>query len=1792
MPQRPGHVQEVVGGASAHPAVRIEGTRLLAELGRGAHTIVYRAERNGRAYAVKVVQTGVDKDDATAFAREAALLASLRHPGLVEIYEVSQTEGRPYLIMELVEGRLLSRLIQEQRLDDTRVAAIGAQLADTLGVTHAAGLVHRDVKPDNVMVEPDGRVRLIDFGLATKVNTRIDDEAVGTFLYSAPEQTGVLHRPVDGRADLYALGVVLFECLTGEVPFTARNTGELIRMHLTAPIPDPRRIRPDVEPSLAAVVMRLMAKDPDDRYPSAEQVQRDLARVAGGDQAAAGAPPGHLAVGSRSPLVGRSEEVLRLRSCWDGALDGAGTAVLVSGPMGAGKTRLVDELIAHAQLTDHPVLRGAAGAEHQTPLRPLLDAVDHHLAAVAALPEPKRSQAVAILTEATGAAAKLLARFVPRLHDLISPPLESLAEQPGPASQRSGDVDEDRFAEVVARYLIRLADASGGAVLLLENAQWWDLATRELVRRLAMSLAESHLLLLVTAREDDGAKVADIAGLFSAAMGAPIRLDPLSAPLVAALVKARLGGRAVPEALIKRIVTCSGGNPLAVMEYLRAALDSGVMLPSWDTWILDENGLDDLQLPADITRLILRRVNELSPATQDRLMVAAAVGHEFAPELVETVLGRWQKEARPTDRGGEPIEISKALSEALAQRLIEPAGNGYAFPHERIPQALLARLDEAQRRALHQCIAESMETDASQDSAAVYAIAHHYLNGQTDRDPHRLFRATAAAGERALAEYASAQAYEFFAQAVNAAAAARMDPDARFHQSYGLAATRVGEHEVAQEQAARALGKEKNAIRRAAMYSWLAESHHAQWEGQRAVEVACQGLLEIGRPLPRNPMALVLTTLGRMLGARVWQLVPPRWRLTRGDRRARDQVEVQLLAVIKQSASYAMRMPLAILASLRSSYVTARLGPGPERVDDRLIKAVSAASLGRRKSSAQLVQQALSEATALGDPALVAQVHLMRSLSTDSLCPPDARTGAVIDETLTVHGQWLQASDYVLLASQIGLFEIMRGHLATAAAWYERAVRRLPVRGAYGNPTMALGASISALGGNPAEAAARLRGVQAFADSDPTNMTTRVNAALTAAHVALEQGELGAPFEDAIAAFEALKLGPRKVYMIQRTYWVFKALGRLAQAAGASKTNLPARLAAAQSAVRELRRAGAGSLYGAYATVAEGWLDHLRDRQQEALVRLATLDVDAKGHNSVLVDYEAARVRARVLIALGRRAEGMRHAESAMALATEYGWKSRVRWVCQEFGTVGATLQTQHIIPMRPTELRGSQNSVQLRRLQAVHQVSLAASAVLETRQLCRVALDETLRILAAERAFLFLVNAKDDLLVPYLGRDAAGADLETLTGYGASLVQRVRDTSQALVVTGSEEGAALGSQSALIHGLRSIIVAPVLLREHMLGVMYLDSRAARGIFTTDDVEILTTISHQVAVTFETARAARLESDIRTARRERDLADMLRLAMIELSGTLDPDEVIRRMIALIARTVPVDAWSVLHRADDRSVTVLGAASPILNGSEPAARWLLSRDEPSCGTNATADVGPLLGPLGEKPHAWMALPLVTRGERRGVLVVGTAQSPSYTDGEVRIAATLAGQGMAAYDNALLFRKIGELATRDSLTGLFNRRHFFALADSLFHEMRRQPRPNAAVMVDIDLFKQINDRHGHGVGDEVIREVAHRLSRCLREEDVICRYGGEEFALLLNGASAQQADTVAARLHAAISAETIPTSAGPLVVTVSVGVSTTRSESADAQGLLSKADQALYAAKRAGRNQVVTAQAEPR
>jgi eukaryotic-like serine/threonine-protein kinase len=284
---------------------------VIRAIGWGGMAEVYLASDRflGRRVAVKVILQRYAEDDrfVARFRREARAAASLGHPNVVAVHDVGVHEGSPFLVMEYVPGRTLTELVRDQGpLPPDRVCEIGEGVARALGAAHAAGIVHRDVKPANVMVTADGRVKVLDFGIARALRWTplTDTPAVqGTVEYMAPEY--VRGEGADPRSDLYSLGAVLYELTTGKPPFTGDSPLQIAYRHLEeAPAP-PDAVRQEVPPALSAIIVRLLAKHPGERYRRAEELAADLAGLREGRPAATSPlPRGHTSVlrhGSSAP---------------------------------------------------------------------------------------------------------------------------------------------------------------------------------------------------------------------------------------------------------------------------------------------------------------------------------------------------------------------------------------------------------------------------------------------------------------------------------------------------------------------------------------------------------------------------------------------------------------------------------------------------------------------------------------------------------------------------------------------------------------------------------------------------------------------------------------------------------------------------------------------------------------------------------------------------------------------------------------------------------------------------------------------------------------------------------------------------------------------------------------------------------------------------------------------------------------------------------------------------------------------------------------------------------------------------------------------------------------------------------------------------------------------------------------------------------------------------------------------------------------------------------------------------
>ena len=641
------------------PIVRLGHYDIGPEIGQGGTSVVYRARRADKEFAIKLLRTptGPQTSDAhLQFRREAAAIARLDHPSLIRVVEVGEDTGRPFLVMELAEGEGLDRRLQRRLLEDAEAVQLGRAIADALREVHRLGLVHRDIKPANIVLGSSGAAKLIDFGLVT--GTTDDKAMVGTLHYAAPEQVGVSNREVGPPADLYALGATLFECLTGAPPLQGYGDGDFMHALATVPAPDLTSVRPQTSGGLSAIVAKLLKKDPDDRYQSARGRLVDLddlpridAALRAGDPVALGLHDVRIGAEEDLPLVGRQEEVQSLMRAWRGVLSGGKLFVQIEGESGSGKTRLMRELVGTAAGQGGLVLIGKCQELESVPFGPLREAAEQYVARARHLPPEQRDELVAKVRAAAGDRAGLIKRLCSGLARMLGDAEEMRTLEP--------DAEQERYYEALASFFRNLGCASVPLVLVVDDVQWLDEGSLRVLGRLAAGQGAAHLLVLSTSRSGPKYEAARrrYVEVIGRELSERIELKPLRLRAVNELITARLAGRPLQQLLVEKLAGLTNGNPFALGEYLRALLEAGVVRYSEGRWRCDYAALDAVHLPKDVVELVVSRLVTLSEDASRLVGVAGVIGGRFTCTRSRATTGR-----------GTPSEGSSGWRRATSTR--------------------------------------------------------------------------------------------------------------------------------------------------------------------------------------------------------------------------------------------------------------------------------------------------------------------------------------------------------------------------------------------------------------------------------------------------------------------------------------------------------------------------------------------------------------------------------------------------------------------------------------------------------------------------------------------------------------------------------------------------------------------------------------------------------------------------------------------------------------------------------------------------------------------------------------------------------------------------------------------------------------------------------------------------------------------------------------------------------------------------------------------------------------------
>jgi Nif-specific regulatory protein len=700
---------------------RLLGDVLLeGEIARTPLALVFRIRtggvggNGGRPLALKVARRPGDAEDLARFRHEARLLSETRHPNVVEVYDFGVLPGDfPFLTMELLSGERLSDHLRGRGWDVFGEAAL--QAAAGLAHIHRQGVIHMDLKPDNLGLAGDQEnrpvLKILDFGLAQERRGTLDHRIRGTLAYTAPEV--LLQDDYDHRADLYSLGMTLYELATGILP-SAGEDREAIRFHLEGKLPDPLELRPDMPPSLARILVRLLRRDPSERYASAGRLLADLAAALGQPIDAAGWSFSEGRV-LASRLAGRDEALGQLRSELAEAAVGQGGAVVVEGEEGMGKSRLLREFRLFAAVEGARIGRGSGTAETAQPLGPFVEAL--------------RSVGVAVRSLAPGAPA-------------------------GEFGRRA----RYRLYREIALDLAAHAQTGPPIVLLLDDLHLAGAESEELLRYLGEELQGFRVLVVASRRAAEGAARDDEAN-------GPLRklfLAPLGREEAAHLVDACLGTANLPASFYAWVHDETRGVPGQIQQLLRHLVDDRVLvyrdgewkpsLPALARWGSSPGGREAQEW---------QRIQALPAAEREVLNAAAVIADVFSLGLLAALLGQDSQ-----DLYGR---LSSLVGQGHLERLREAGGAVYRLRQRRLQQALYGEQDPERKVALHSRLAALLEERLLQGEPGwTAAVAEHFWRGgDRARSLPYLLRAAA----EATAVYGYTQAAMFYGRAAEATAA-------------------------------------------------------------------------------------------------------------------------------------------------------------------------------------------------------------------------------------------------------------------------------------------------------------------------------------------------------------------------------------------------------------------------------------------------------------------------------------------------------------------------------------------------------------------------------------------------------------------------------------------------------------------------------------------------------------------------------------------------------------------------------------------------------------------------------------------------------------------------------------------------------------------------------------------------------------------------------------------------------------------------------------------------------------
>ncbi|MGK7916467.1 MAG: AAA family ATPase, partial [Prochloraceae cyanobacterium] len=706
----------------------LPGYQILTQIYESANSLVYRGlrEQDNIPVILKVLKQEYPPiEQLTRYKQEYQITHNLNLRNIIKAYTLEKYQNTLIIVLEDFAAKSLDVFLNDNHFEIPQFLDLAIKITEGLGEIHAAKIIHKDINPSNIVFNPEtGQLKIIDFGIATvlprekNLTLKHPKMLEGTLAYISPEQTGRMNLSLDYRTDFYSLGATFYKLLTNQLPFETNEPLELVHAHIALKPLAPEQLNPEISPTISDIVMKLLAKDPEDRYQSAWGLKADLEscqhQLKETNQIRLFPLARHdVADKFQLPqkIYGRESDIETIIRAWERIHQGKSELMLVSGFSGIGKSALVREIYKPITAARGYFIQGKFEQYHRDiPYSAIVQAFQQLVGYLLTETETKLKQWRADLLEALGVNAQVIIDVLPEM-ELILGKQPSVPYLPPTETQ-------NRFNLVVQSLIKVFAKSEHPLVIFIDDLQWADSASLQLMPILMTTSDIKYLFVIGGYRDNEISAVHPLKLTLNQIQEARgvinhISLLPLNLSCVNQLIADTLKCTVLKaKSLAELVLAKTNGNPFFINQFLQTLSEKNLVYFDYScrNWQWDLAAIEEEEITDNVVELLVQKIHNLKAQTQQLLKLAACIGNQFDVQALAIISKKSPKETVVLLQEAMAEGLVEALSDAYKSIELDVSTRGdeltvpYKFLHDRIQQAAYSLIGAEQKQIVHQQI--------------------------------------------------------------------------------------------------------------------------------------------------------------------------------------------------------------------------------------------------------------------------------------------------------------------------------------------------------------------------------------------------------------------------------------------------------------------------------------------------------------------------------------------------------------------------------------------------------------------------------------------------------------------------------------------------------------------------------------------------------------------------------------------------------------------------------------------------------------------------------------------------------------------------------------------------------------------------------------------------------------------------------------------------------------------------------------------------------------------------------